>query len=50
MKELNSIATKILKAKYYPNTDFKEAEAGPKTSFLWRNILQAEDLLIHGIR
>lgn len=50
IKELTSLVVQILKAKYFPNSSFLEAELGGSPSFLRRSIWHARSLLIFGLR
>jgi ribonuclease HI len=45
----DSLATKIISAKYYPKSSFMDAKLGSKPSFAWRSIYGARDLLENGI-
>ena len=38
IKNLESFVARIMKAKYYPNTNFLEAEIGRNPSYAWRSI------------
>jgi len=49
MQEPNSMATQILKAKYFPSSNFLEAPMGSKPSFAWRSLCNAKDLLSQGL-
>jgi hypothetical protein len=49
MQDPNSVAAKILKAKYFPQSTFLEAELGAKPSFAWRSIFNARELLSKGL-
>ncbi|XP_019163496.1 PREDICTED: uncharacterized protein LOC109159839 [Ipomoea nil] len=44
-----SLVSRIMKAKYYPKTDFMEAQIGGNPSFLWRSILAGKQVLQLGI-
>lgn len=50
LKNPTSLVSRILKAKYFPNTSFLEAELGKYPSFLWRSVWQARQLLKVGLR
>lgn len=39
-----------MKAKYYPNTSFLEVELGTNPSFMWRSILESQEVLKQGVR
>jgi len=45
----NSLSSRILKAKYFPNSSFLEAELGKRPSFMWRSFMAAKDLISSGI-
>lgn len=44
-----SLATRIIKAKYYPSGAILEAPLYNKSSFAWRSIQRANELLKHGL-
>lgn len=46
----NSLVTMMLKAKYFPNTGFLEAEIGKNHNFVWRSILAGKDVIRSGAR
>lgn len=48
--QLNSLSlfVWVLKAKYYPNTDFFHANLGHNPSYTWRSIFSVRDLVKHG--
>ena len=46
----NSLVHRVLKARYFQNTDFLRAELGTKPSFTWRSILSAQSVLHSGYR
>lgn len=50
LTEANSLVTKLLKARYFPRTDFLNAELGVNPSYLWRSILSAKDAVKSGCR
>ncbi|KAL5854197.1 hypothetical protein ACOSQ4_003999 [Xanthoceras sorbifolium] len=45
-----AMLAKILKAKYFPNTNFLKSKLGWKPSFVWRSILWGRDTLQRGLR
>ncbi|GLT80072.1 hypothetical protein SLA2020_515330 [Shorea laevis] len=45
-----SLVARLLKAKYYPRSDFLHAELKPSCSFTWRSICSASTLLKQGCR
>jgi hypothetical protein len=50
MQDPDSVASKILKAKYFPQTSFLEAKLGSKPSYTWRSIFNARELLVEGLQ
>ncbi|XP_041000305.1 uncharacterized mitochondrial protein AtMg00310-like [Juglans microcarpa x Juglans regia] len=46
---VNSMAAKIFKEKYYKQSQFIEAKLGYKPSFMWRSLLDAQDLIKIGM-
>ncbi|XP_074324344.1 uncharacterized protein LOC141661259 [Apium graveolens] len=44
-----SLVARMFKAKYYPNDNFLSAKLGANPSFIWRNILAAQDVLSQGM-
>ena len=46
----NSLVHRVLKAKYFSNSDFLNAEIGNKPSFAWRSIMSAKTIAQHGYR
>jgi len=45
----NSLTARIIKAKYYPNSSFLEAQVGSRASFVWRSLCNARELLNQGL-
>ncbi|XP_060959224.1 uncharacterized protein LOC115699974 [Cannabis sativa] len=46
----HSLVGRIFKARYYKNGDFLSAELGANPSFVWRSILEAQDVVREGVR
>ncbi|KAL8125037.1 hypothetical protein AgCh_012638 [Apium graveolens] len=46
----NPLVTNIMKAKYYPSTDFVNAKLGENPSYMWRSIVAAQEVINHGCR
>ncbi|XP_030942097.1 uncharacterized protein LOC115967167 [Quercus lobata] len=46
----HSLVHRVLKARYFPNTDFLHAELGTRPSYAWRSILSAQPVLKAGYR
>ncbi|KAL0017429.1 hypothetical protein SO802_004498 [Lithocarpus litseifolius] len=45
----DSLVHKVLKAKYFPTTEFSQAVLGNNPSFTWRNIMAAQPLIKYGL-
>lgn len=45
-----SLVAKVIKARYYKNTDFLNAKVGLSPSFIWRSILWGRQVLQKGTR
>lgn len=45
INKCNPLVSAIMKAKYYPKTDFLNAEMGGSPSYIWRSMLAAKDVL-----
>ncbi|KAA3460755.1 reverse transcriptase [Gossypium australe] len=45
----NSLVAKVLKAKYFPNTDFLNSRLGNNCSFTWKSIWAAKGVLSDGL-
>lgn len=46
----NSLAHRVLKAKYFSCTSFLEAHLGRKPSYIWRSIMVARNIINEGAR
>lgn len=46
----NSLCSRIIKARYYPKSDFLNAKLGCNPSFAWRSILSSKSLVEAGAR
>lgn len=46
----NTLSSRILKAKYFPNKDFMETSLGSNPSFIWRSIWSSQTILAKGLR
>ncbi|KAH0996447.1 hypothetical protein GBA52_020311 [Prunus armeniaca] len=44
-----SLVGRMLKARYFPNGDFKQAIAGPSPSMIWKAILWGRDVVDDGL-
>jgi hypothetical protein len=49
LQEPNSLSARILKAVYFPNGDFLEAELGSSPSRIWRSIMDGREVLKQGL-
>lgn len=47
---MNSLATTVLKDKYFKKKNLLEAKLGRGSSLIWRNLLSTLDLLKEGLR
>lgn len=50
MNNVYPLVIRLVKAKYYPHTDFLNAKVGAIPSFMWRSITAAQDAVQHGCR
>lgn len=41
IQDPHSLATKVIKAKYYPPSSFQNAKVGSKPSYVWKSFLEA---------
>ncbi|XP_065615736.1 uncharacterized protein LOC136061642 [Quercus suber] len=46
----NTLVHRVLKAKYFANTTFKEAQIGCRPSYVWRSLVAAKDIVVCGAR
>lgn len=46
----NSLVHKVFKAKYFINSSFKDAQLGRRTSYAWRTIVAAKQVIDRGFR
>lgn len=46
----NSLVTSIMKAKYFPHSDFLNATLGANPSFMWRSIMAGQNVVKDGSR
>jgi len=49
LTQTSSIMAQILKAKYFPFSNFLESNLGNRPSFIWRSIFGARELLKEGL-
>lgn len=50
LKGSNSLVSALMKAKYYPNSNFLDAKIGSNPSFVWRSILTSVEVIWAGAR
>lgn len=50
LKNENPLVSAIMKARYFPNSEFLEAEVGINPSFVWRSIVSAQEAIKAGCR
>lgn len=50
LNEENSLVSKIVKARYFPQGDFLNAEIGANPSYVWRSLLSAQQAIRMGCR
>ena len=46
----DSLVYKVLKAKYFPTSDFSQAVLGNNPSFTWQSIMCAQPLIKYGLQ
>lgn len=45
----DSMVSRVFKARYYPDGNFMTAKIGANPSYIWRSILESQDLLKSGL-
>lgn len=50
LNDANPFVTKLMKSKYFPNTDFLNAQLGASPSYMWRSIFAAQSIVKQGCR
>lgn len=50
LNSTNPLVTALMKARYYPDTDFLNARIGANPSFMWRSIMAAQATVRQGCR
>jgi hypothetical protein len=49
LTETSSLCARVLKGRYFPNTDFLSANKPRSSSYTWRSILFSHELLLCGL-
>lgn len=49
LQEPEYLSAHILKARYFPRSDFMEAQVGNAPSHVWRAIMEGKDMLAQGL-
>ncbi|GJN20033.1 hypothetical protein PR202_gb07356 [Eleusine coracana subsp. coracana] len=49
LREPESLSARVLKAVYFPNTDFLDADVGARPSRVWRAIIEGREVMKQGI-
>ncbi|XP_074352871.1 putative mitochondrial protein AtMg00310 [Apium graveolens] len=47
---VNSLVTNLMKARYFPNSDFLNATLGNNPSYMWRSLMLAHEMVKQGCR
>lgn len=50
LNNVNPLVTGLKKAKYYPHTNFLNAKIGTNPSYMWRSIMEAQEVIRHESR
>ena len=50
INNVNPLVTKLMQARYFPQRDFLNAKIGANPSYVWRNIMETQDLIRKGCR
>lgn len=46
LTRVKPVVSDIMKVRYFPNVDFLNATVGANSSYMWRSILEAQDLIL----
>ena len=49
LQEPTTLSARVLKATYFPKSDFLEAELGPSPSRIWRAVMDGKDMIKQGL-
>lgn len=50
INNVNPLVTQLMKARYYPRSDFLQASLGVNPSYVWRSIMKVQDVVLKGCR
>lgn len=50
MNNMNPLVTNLMRARYFPDSDFLNAKLGVNPSYVWRSIMEARQSLQRGCR
>lgn len=50
VNETNPLVTCIMRARYFPNSNFLDAKMGSNPSYVWRSLMEAQDIVRQGFR
>uniref|UniRef100_A0A803NHM6 Reverse transcriptase zinc-binding domain-containing protein n=1 Tax=Cannabis sativa TaxID=3483 RepID=A0A803NHM6_CANSA len=50
LSKLDALATRIFKARYFPNGSYLSASLGSNSSYVWRSVWEAQSLVRTGVR
>lgn len=50
INNVNPLVTQLMKTKYYPRSDFLQALVGENPSYVWRSIVEAQEVVAQGCR
>ena len=50
INNINPLVTNLMRARYFPNSDFLNANIGVNLSYVWRSMMEAQEVLRQGCR
>lgn len=50
LNNVNPILSEFMKSRYFPKYEFLDATLGNNPSYLWRSIIEAQDVMKQGVR
>lgn len=45
LNNANFLVTRVMKVKYYPETDFLQVKIGTNSNYMWRSIIATQDII-----